>query len=298
MDNIRYIDLKVVNEIKELYGSLPISDIETLNDIISRIIIHIKTIEGIPKFVITQSIYGDNQNSISMVRITIRPSKGYVLTSKDLKSISVFIDMNTFCEDFITFVIEWLEKYIYYAKLELNIAKLNNYIEGIVNKYDLNLQFKFTLGNLIEDIDIDSITIGLREDKVEEIDKWVDFNNDISIAEVLMECTEVYDIFKIKSEFTFNLDIFSSKSLQKLIRGCVKKDIRNVRVGIGYVETEDKFGVIEKVAVSDKDIEYYKNNKKFYIIEDNLRATKREIEKDKNKIISFYRVIPFNKRSL
>ena len=61
---------------------------------------------------------------------------------------------------------------------------------------------------------------------------------------------------------------------------------------------ETEINVIEKVSVSDKDIEYYKNNKKFYIIEDNLRATKREIEKDKNKIISFYRVIPFNKRSL
>ena len=54
-------------------------------------------------------------------------------------------------------------------------------------------------------------------------------------------------IVKIKSDFTKELNIYSRKSINKLLRKFVSRKIDFVRVGVGYAENENSFALIERV---------------------------------------------------
>lgn len=290
-----YINKDILADLKDHYVGNIYNDIKIININISNIVVHIKTFEGIPKFVLTRAIYSDVKQGVSMVRITIRPSKAYLLTTKDVKQVETFIDIENFYNDFIDFIISWVESYIKYAKMELNLIELNKYIEELTYETITGNTYKFTTGKLIESIDTNSITIGLKEDVVKNIIPILSNQDKGSIISLLNSCTNVYDIFMYRTDFTCSLGIYNSKSVVKILRSFVKKDISNVRTGLGYIDADDIFSIIERVASTDEEIITYENIKKVIIVEDNIRITKRELENNKTKIVSFYRVKPFKK---
>ena len=49
------------------------------------------------------------------------------------------------------------------------------------------------------------------------------------------------------------MGIYNRKSINKLLRKIVNRNINFVRVGLGYLENENSFCLIEKIPISEKD---------------------------------------------
>lgn len=164
-------------------------------------------------------------------------------------------------------------------------------------------QFHF-LGNGLLDASDKHAIVGLSAEVIEGLSTLPLFDEEIEsrvegykvrIAETLKECNKPYDIVKVKSNVTKDLDIYSRRALNKLMRQFVKRNADFVRVGVGYVETEEFFSIVEKVAVTEEELSHIDTTDALVI--DNVGLSKKEKEEGKTKVVVTYKVAPFLKES-
>ena len=161
----------------------------------------------------------------------------------------------------------------------------------------------FSLGEGITDISDDSVTLGLDMETIFNIPRLGFFIEDEywrlkyikNFVNILKDCNRPYDIVKIKSDFTKELNIYSRKSINKLLRKFVSRKIDFVRVGVGYAENENSFALIERVAMTPEEVSNLDIDE--IILMDNDKPTTIEKKKGLTKIVTRYKLTPFEKKT-
>lgn len=298
-----------IDKIVSKYENVSIKDIteeSDIKDILKHIQLDLEVIPYIPEFILTTTLLYNSDEDHSMFsrgEFIIRPSINYTLTIKKLNKSFTIINDEDFIKVFINEVADWLKAYSCYIILEKNIIELNLEISKIIKEIEYPYNISFTLGEGIMDIDDNNIVLGLSSEIIFNIYKLGLFSDDLYWKQkyiekfilVLKECNRPYDIVKVKSDITNELGIYHRKSIHKLLRKIVKRNIEFVRVGVGYVETDETFALIEKIPIMREEVRKYKG--KDCIIIDNDEPTKVEIKKNQTKIVIKYKLMPFEKKT-
>lgn len=256
-----------------------------------------------PKFLPNIRLIDGVDGKVKQVQFTLRPTSGSAIKVQEVKSEFVLDVNETLFDKFIINVAKFFDTYSYYQALEENIVDFNKEIKAIIEENEVPFTVEFTLGDGILDATTDSIIIGLSDKVVKGLGSLPLFDTDMptrvagyktQVADLFKEVTSPLELVKVKSPVTAELGIFTRKGVHKLLRDKVTRRISNIRTGVGYVETEDFFTVIEKVALTDEDAQALEGA----VILANDKPNKREVDKGLTKIAVLYKVAPFNKATI
>ncbi len=295
-ENLKYI--------LEKYKDLDSTNLNDVNNILDRVILDFDTFDKCPNIILTRALYvNESTGDFLKGKFVIRPSIKYNLGIKDMKYSFTLINNSNFFEEFINNVIEWVVNYWVYSELEHNLELLNSTVFCILQSLDFPYNISFTLGEGIMDISDEYIVLGLDSDSIMSIPSLGFFIEDEywkskyinNFINVLKECNRPYDIVKVKADFTKEMKIYSRKSVNKLLRKVVSRKIDFVRVGIGYAEDKDIFALIERVAVTPENAKKYDIDS--IILTDNESPTTQEKKKGLTKIVTKYKLMPFEKKT-
>lgn len=293
-----------LKSIVEKYENLNSENLDEVNNVLDRVILDFDTSEVCPDIILTRALYIDESTGkFQRGKFVIRPTIKYNLTIKDVKFSFVVVNSSDFFKDFIEHIIDWVVDYNMYLELEKNLNTLNSCVFEILNEIDFPYMIDFSLGEGITDISDDSITLGLDIETIFNIPRLGFFIEDEfwrlkyikNFINILKECNRPYDIVKIKSDFTKELNIYNRKSINKLLRKFVSRRIDFVRVGVGYAEDDNSFALIERIAVTPEEVENYDIDS--IILMDNENPTTIEKKKGLTKIITRYKLTPFEKKT-
>lgn len=299
------IDIKTDMEyLREKYKNLYLEDIVEVNKELDNILLEFNAYEKAPKFILTRALYpNENEQIFEKGKFVVRPAVRYLLDIKDMKTSFILVNNSDFFVSFIDSLIEWIKEYNYYIILGYNLEVLNKAINEILQAYKNSFKISFSLGEGIIDIGNNYIELGLSAEKILSINELGLFSEDAYWREkyiekflnVLIECSCPYDIVKIKSDITYELGIYNRKSINKLLRKFVSRRIDYVRVGVGYSEDESSFALIEKIAITPKEV--YNFDLDEVMLLDNENPTVQEIKKGLTKIVIQYKLNPFEKKT-
>lgn len=276
---------------------------EQVKEQIDKVMFATKIYTGAPAYVMSKALYSEEDDVFTSARFIIRPSSKAELTVDDVKKTFVINAEEDFFDKLITKVAEWFDEYNEYAKFEANLTALNNEVIEICTEKEITPVNKvtFTLGEGIVDIGLDHVVVGLSADVVKAIGDLPLFNALIeskrenyreAIADAIVQCTNAYEFVKVKNVVTRDLGTYARRSIHKLIREIVNRNIDFVRVGVGYYETDDVFAVVEKVAITEAtEVE------EGTLVVDNDKVSTAEAKKGLTKIAVTYKVAPFDKNT-
>ena len=301
MSNEFYSELE---RIEDKYNALYTSDFANLNSLLDAIILEVNSIEYMPKVIISRAVYErDNARVIDRVKFVIRPTVRYNLNIHNMKVCFTIFESKSFFTQFIDNIRTWREEYELYSLLEYNLGLLNTKITEILHKIKFPYSITFALGEGITDISDNSIELGLSMEKIMDIPNLGFFIEDEywnscyvdKFINVLKECNRPYDIVKVKSDITKELGIYNRRSISNLIRKFICRSANHVRVGLGYIDVDGCFAIIEKIAVNENKVDNY--NLDEVIVLDNDNASIVEKRHYLNKIIIKYKLTPFDKQT-
>lgn len=288
----------------ETYKNKDSDNIEDVNNILDRVILDFDTSDICPDIILTRALYIDEDTgNFQRGKFVIRPTVKYNLAIKDVKFSFTIINSPNFFKEFIEHIIDWVVDYTIYLELEKNLKQLNTCVFEILKDIDFPYMLYFSLGEGITDISDDSVTLGLDIETIFNIPRLGFFIEDEywrlkyikNFVNILKDCNRPYDIVKIKSDFTKELNIYSRKSINKLLRKFVSRKIDFVRVGIGYAENENSFALIERIAMTPEEVSNLDIDE--IILMDNDKPTIIEKKKGLTKIVTRYKLTPFEKKT-
>lgn len=288
----------------ETYKNKDSDNIEDVNNILDRVILDFDTSDICPDIILTRALYIDEDTgNFQRGKFVIRPTVKYNLAIKDVKFSFTIINSPNFFKEFIEHIIDWVVDYTIYLELEKNLKQLNTCVFEILKDIDFPYMIYFSLGEGITDISDDSVTLGLDMETIFNIPRLGFFIEDEywrlkyikNFVNILKDCNRPYDIVKIKSDFTKELNIYSRKSINKLLRKFVSRKIDFVRVGVGYAENENSFALIERVAMTPEEVSNLDIDE--IILMDNDKPTTIEKKKGLTKIVTRYKLTPFEKKT-
>ena len=288
----------------ETYKNKDSDNIEDVNNILDRVILDFDTSDICPDIILTRALYIDEDTgNFQRGKFVIRPTVKYNLAIKDVKFSFTIINSPNFFKEFIEHIIDWVVDYTIYLELEKNLKQLNTCVFEILKDIDFPYMLYFSLGEGITDISDDSVTLGLDIETIFNIPRLGFFIEDEywrlkyikNFVNILKDCNRPYDIVKIKSDFTKELNIYSRKSINKLLRKFVSRKIDFVRVGVGYAENENSFALIERIAMTPEEV--YSLDIDEIILMDNDKPTTIEKKKGLTKIVTRYKLTPFEKKT-
>ena len=288
----------------ETYKNKDSDNIEDVNNILDRVILDFDTSDICPDIILTRALYIDEDTgNFQRGKFVIRPTVKYNLAIKDVKFSFTIINSPNFFKEFIEHIIDWVVDYTIYLELEKNLKQLNTCVFEILKDIDFPYMLYFSLGEGNTDISDDSVTLGLDIETIFNIPRLGFFIEDEywrlkyikNFVNILKDCNRPYDIVKIKSDFTKELNIYSRKSINKLLRKFVSRKIDFVRVGIGYAENENSFALIERIAMTPEEVSNLDIDE--IILMDNDKPTIIEKKKGLTKIVTRYKLTPFEKKT-
>lgn len=278
-------------------------NIDEVNDTIEKVLFALNVYEDIPKYVFNRSLYPEADGvTLKSARFVLRPSASYKLDINDLKRTIVINAGEDFFDKLIEELSHYFDIYGYYAKLQTNLNELNGVLAEVIAEEGLNYDIKFTAGQGLIDATDTTAVVGLADATIQNIGNLPLFDGLMEtrvegykqgIVDTLKEINKAYEILKVKTSFTKDLGIYSRKNTSKLIRSFVNRNAEHVRVGVGYVETETAFAVVEKVAVTEAELAEI--NVEGAVVSDNEGITKKELEAGKTKIVTRFLITPFDK---
>lgn len=262
-----------------------------------------------PKMVVTPTYYAGDNGEFSSASFTVRPSTTALYYSPNMKTQFTLFAGESFYSRLVSNFAEWFDDYIDTALEYDNLHELAKVIDEVVTENEIPFAVKLDIGDGILDIADDSITVGIKSAVLRTITKLSLFNTVIpsapltfrqDLAEALKACARPADLVKQNCAILGPkvLNIFSRKSIEKLIRQRVTRQLAYVRVGVGYVKTADWFAVVEKTVETAAQAEEIKANLgDKVIIVDNKKPTVDEKTKNQTKIAIRFKVSPFNENN-
>lgn len=293
-----------ISDVVEKYDKLFENNIDKVGYLIDLFLIDLNVIMGVPKFILTRAIYEkENSGIVEKVKFTIKPTIKNSLQSVDMKKSFVIVNMSCFFSDFAENLKNWFYEYYYYSVIEVNLGKLNSKIMEIIDGIDFPYDVIFKYGEGILDVSDNEIVLGLSSDVILNIEDSNLFIEDAfwreqyinKIINSFKECNRPFDIVKVKSDFTYEYGIYSRKNLIKMLRKTVNRKIDYVRTGVGYIDTDNLFAIIEKKAVREEQLKDY--DLESVVVLDNTEASMKEKNKNQTKIVISYKLSPVDKKS-
>ncbi len=255
--------------------------------------------------IITRALYDENNDGVlTKAKFTFKPTTHDALTVDAVRSEFILPAGANFYNAFIDQYAAWQDKYEYYRRLQVNLDELNQVVQNIISTEDIPYSLEFSLGNEIVDATDSAAVLGLTEQTVRELRELPLFDFSFAarqegyharLVELLKSVDRPAEIVKQKTLVTDHLGVYSRRGLHKLIREFVKRKQEFTRVGEGYVDTEEYFAVVQKVAVTPEEVEAYEEGT--FLVLDNTDANVREKATGKTKILVSYRIAPFNKET-
>lgn len=280
-------------------------DVTEVNNELEKVIFALKIYGAAPKHVLTRALYTDNEpNVLTSAKFVVRPSVHHELAVADLKKSFTINAGEDFFDKFIAEMILWFDTYQYHKQLQENVDVLNGVVSELINENELPFSVQFSLGEGLLDASDNHAIVGLDATVIEALAELPLFDERMEsrvagykarILETLKEVTKPYEIVKVKSNVTKDLGIYSRKALNKLMRKFVSRKIEHTRVGTGYVDTDQYFAIIDKVAVTEAALAEMDTTDA--VVTDNTGASSKEKEAGKTKIVATYRVAPFSKET-
>lgn len=276
------------------------TDVKTANDVLEKVIFALNICEGAPKYVLTRAMYPET-GTFEEARFVVRPAAKSALKVSEMKKVFVIPADAKFYDKFIKEMAVWFDEYAYFAKLNENVEELNAKIAEITAEEDIPFSVDFTVGSDIIEVSDKAITVGLTVDTVRNLADIPLFDENFperavkygeGIVDTLKSCVRPWDLFKTKSTFTRDLNLGSRRSIIKLMRKVVNRNLAFVRVGTGYVDTDNYFAVVEKVAITPDEVANYEGAK----IVENDKISKVEAKTGKTKIAIFFKVSPITEK--
>lgn len=298
------VEEKTLETFMQSYNNLHITDLDKVNVEIDKILLFISSMGVEPKFVLNRALYKNENGIFEKGKFVIRPSIDYLIDGCDKNKYSfIIVNDSKFFFNFIENIVNWIYKYSIDLQLYNNLDRLNKFIFEILKEMNFPYKITFGIGNDIIDIDNDGIVLGIENDILLNIDKLPFFSDDLywknsyigELKNALKECNRPYDIVKIKSKFTYDMGIYNRCSIYRLLRKIIKRNIKYVRIGIGYLENSDYFGIIEKKAVTIEELNDLDLTN--CIVEENTNKTKLEEKELKEKIVWKFKLNPFEKKT-
>lgn len=285
------------------YESIEDLDIDSINRNINLILLDFGSIEKIPKFIVSRSLYPiEGTNKLEKGKFIIRPSVDFKLNIDEIKDSFILFNTLSFYQDFIKNIVLWILRYQKYVVYQYNLDLLNKEFKSILSEAKCSFNILFTIGEGIVDINDVEIIFGLSESILENLVNFIllSTNNYWKLKyrekciTILKSCTRPYELLKIKSDFTEDFNIYTRKNIIKLLRKVVKRKIENVRIGSGYYESDNLFALIEKRAITESEIEDYDLDG--VLILDNKKPNLLERKLNQTKIVVLYKLSPFEKK--
>lgn len=279
--------------------------ISEVNDILEKVRFSLQIHGEAPKYVLTRSMYdnGDGE-TLQSARFVVRPAVSHVLKHEDLKKTFTINAGADFFDKFIQEMAVWFDVYQYNAQLQVNTDALNEVVSAIIIENEIPFTVEFANGEGLIDATDTHAVIGISPAVIEGLSELPLFDENMEsrregykarILETLKEVTKPYEIVKVKSNVTRDLGIYSRRALNKLVRQFVSRNADFVRVGVGYVDKENYFAVVEKVAVTEEELANLDVTNA--VVLDNADASAKEKEAGKTKIVVTYRISPFLKEN-
>lgn len=276
---------------------------DEVNDIIEKVLFALNIYEDIPKYVFNRSLYPESDGeTLKSARFVVRPSASHKLEINELKRTIVINAGEDFFDKLIEELAHFFDVYGYYAKLQENLNGLNGVLAEVIAEEGFNFDIRFTAGKGLITATDSTAVVGLADEVIQNIGSLPLFDGLMEtrvegykqkIVDTLKEINKAYEILKVKTSFTKDLGIYSRKNTSKLIRSFVNRNAEHVRVGVGYIETEAAFAVVEKVAVTEE--EAAEIGVEGTLVADNTDITKKEREAGKTKIVTRFLITPFDK---
>jgi hypothetical protein len=280
-------------------------NIQVINDRLEEVRFAMRTYGRAPKYVISRSLYPtvENADVLSKATFTVRPAVKSKLEVADLDHKITLFPGEDFFDRFIDEMADWFDNYRYHFQLQTNLDALNGEVSQIIVDNEIPFSLTFSLGTGLIDATDAHAVVGMSDDVIIKLSTLSLFDTDLptraegyrnSIIETLKVCTRPYEIVKVKTPVTKALGIYSRRAVSKLMREFVSRKINFVRVGTGYVETEEYFAVIDKNALTEEEVAQLDPDQ--ISVEENKNASVKEKEAGKTKIVSVYRISPFSKQ--
>lgn len=264
------------------------------------------------RFVFNRMFYSKpgDESVLDSVSFAVRPTRNYALTLNTNTKFEIKVT-ESFYDDLLEQMIQWLDNYEYARKLEQNIEYLNASFAKVIAERGESFKIEFTLGEGLVDARDDYALIGLTEDVVidlsstkpeygiEGLTQMISDSFIGHISDAVAHIEKPYELLKVNSTLTSMLKIYSRKSLRKLMRNFVSRKMNFVHTGTGYFENADVFAVIDKKAVTAESEEalvaHLTEQGAEFVVIDNEQPTKNDIKKGLTRIVVSYRVKPFLK---
>lgn len=296
---------EVLSEIKGTFVYPESGKIDDVNAILEKVIFALNRYGAIPKHILTRALYdnGDGQ-TLRNARFVVKPSVHTELDVAELKYTFNISAGEKFFDDFIDEMANWFDEYQYNKQLQENVDELNAVVTSLIEENELPFDVKFSVGKTLLDASDNHVVIGLDHEVVMNLSELALFDEQLEsrvegyksrLLETLKEASKPYELVKVKSSVTKDLGIYSRRSLNKLMRQFVSREISYVRTGVGYKETENEFALVQKVAVTEEELANIDTTDALVI--DNEKASAKEKEAGKTKIVVTYKVAPFKKET-
>ncbi len=291
-------------KLQELKGRFqyPVSGVVTeVNDILEQVIFALHSYTKAPKFVITRALYDDGNGVLRSARFVVRLSVREQHKVGGVKKVLSLTAGAAFFDTFIQEMADWFDLYEHNLALAHNVSELNKIVAGVVTDRNNSFQLEFAVGEGLVDLSDNHVVVGLSENTVMKLGQLPlsDTNADYKrmpykekIADLLVQCLKPFDIVKVKTQVTKDLDIYSRKGRSKIIRATVNRSIDHTRVGVGYFDFNNIFAVVEKTAVTPEEAATFGAD---VVVIENAGASAVEKRNLKTKIAVRFKVSPFNK---
>lgn len=189
----------------------------------------------------------------------------------------------------------------------------NAIVADIIEENEIPFSLKFVVGSGIIDATDDSAVIGLSASVVRGLADLPLFDRSFyerseayynSFADVLKGLTKPFEIVKSLDRIVKNdLQIYTRKGVDKLIRNFVKHKLENLRVGVGYYEQKETladgkqktiaFALVERKAVTAEEAAVVETSENVLVTE-NSKGNKKELADGKTKIVSRFILHPYS----
>lgn len=296
-----------IAKVTELCKVTPDMSVDAVNDAVANAVSYITINAGGPEAVVKfQLRLSDDETKVTAIEFSVKISKKERVEDIKKKKFNVLVTehtIETMADDFAV----WFDDVTEYVELSHDVNELNAIVAEIVEEKAIDFSVKFVVSdNKIEEISDTFIEVGITREVAKKIKKLPVFdapdesikeNYKVIIADTLKACARPFDIFQSKSVFARDLDLYTRVTIAKLIRKTCSKQAKNIRDGYGYVDTDGIFALVDRYFVSKAEAKELEEQRGEPVhIEEKTCDNKRL--KDKEMVVSYYRLSPFNKETL
>lgn len=216
-----------------------------------------------PKYVFIPTIYEETGTATS-IQISLRPYLKHATEHVDFKFVRGIATSETMADNLIDEIAAWCDRYEEVTRLNHNLDMLNSVLEEVTTEGNIPYKVKVKLGSNPAIVTDDEVVFGYTEDQVFALKDMSLFDTNLvarsegqkaKLMDALKEVPTPLLVCKSKADILKQLGFYTRKTPVSFARATVRRDIEKVRVGTGYVLTDDYLGFITKTAVSDKELE-------------------------------------------